>query len=136
MGIWLAVTGATPTNHEHVADRRPDANLGYTEIVDVDFSGAERVLTDAGDLLVFDGHLMHCSSDNVSVGRRATMVYQYARAGTVDHTYARLREQRTRWGDARRCQGRGRGRRRGVAVHLDGSAARRQSHRCDVTSVA
>ena len=99
MGIWFAVTGATPTNHEHVADRRPDANLGYTEIVDVDFSGAERVLMDAGDLLVFDSHLMHCSSDNVSDGRRAAMVYHYARAGTVDHTYARLREQEDAMGE-------------------------------------
>jgi ectoine hydroxylase-related dioxygenase (phytanoyl-CoA dioxygenase family) len=113
VGIWLAVTAATETNgplsvlpgshtepvHEHVADQRPDANLGYTEIVDMDFSGAERVLMDAGDLLVFDSHLMHCSSDNVSDGRRAAMVYHYARAGTVDHTYARLREQQDAMGE-------------------------------------
>jgi phytanoyl-CoA hydroxylase len=107
VGIWFAVTDATATNgplsvlpgshreplHEHVPDRRPEANLGYTEIVDVDFSGAEQVLMSAGDLLVFDSHLMHCSSDNVSDGRRAAMVYHFAVAGTVDHTYARLREQ-------------------------------------------
>jgi len=107
VGVWLAVTDATATNgplsvlpgshhepvHEHVPDRRPEANLGYTEIVDMDFDGAEQVLMDAGDLLVFDSHLMHRSTDNVSDGRRAAMVYHYARAGTVDHTYARLREQ-------------------------------------------
>jgi phytanoyl-CoA hydroxylase len=107
VGIWLAVTDATPTNgplsvlpgshrepvHEHVPDRRPEANLGYTEIVDMDFGGAEQVLMDAGDLLVFDSHLMHRSTDNVSDGRRAAMVYHYASAGTIDNTYARLREQ-------------------------------------------
>lgn len=113
VGVWLAVTDATATNgplsvlpgshrepvHEHVADRRPDANLGYTEIVDMDFSGATQVLMDAGDLLVFDSHLMHCSTDNVSDGRRAAMVYHYARAGTVDHTFARLREQQDAMGE-------------------------------------
>jgi len=113
VGIWLAVTAATPTNgplsvlagshkepiHEHVPDQRADANLGYTEIIDTDFSAATRVLMDAGDLLVFDSHLMHCSSDNVSDGRRAAMVYHYARAGTVDHTYARLREQEDAMGE-------------------------------------
>lgn len=112
VGIWLAVTDATPTNgplsvlagshrepvHEHVPDQRPEANLGYTEIVDMDFAGAQQVLMDAGDLLVFDSHLMHRSTDNVSDGRRAAMVYHYASAGTVDNTYARLREQRDAMG--------------------------------------
>lgn len=107
VGIWLAVTAATPTNgplsvmpgshvepvHEHVPDQRADANLGYTEIVDYDFDGAEQVLMEAGDLLVFDSHLMHCSTDNTSDGVRAAMVYHFAAGGTVDRTYARLREQ-------------------------------------------
>jgi len=113
VGIWVAVTDATPTNgplsvlpgshrepvHEHVADRRADANLGYTEIVDMDFSAAERVLMKAGDVLVFDSHLMHCSTDNRADGARAAMVYHYASAGTVDHTYARLREQQDAMGE-------------------------------------
>ncbi len=113
VGIWLAVTAATPTNgplsvmpgshrepvHEHVPDRRPDANLGYTEIVDYDFTGAVPVLMDAGDLLVFDSHLMHCSTDNVSTGVRAAMVYHFAAAGTVDQTYARLRDQADAMGE-------------------------------------
>jgi ectoine hydroxylase-related dioxygenase (phytanoyl-CoA dioxygenase family) len=107
VGVWLAVTDATPTNgplsvlpgshrepvHEHVPDRRPDANLGYTEIVDMDLSSATPVLMTAGDLLVFDSHLMHRSTDNESTGARAAMVYHYAQAGTIDRTYARLREQ-------------------------------------------
>ena len=41
---------------------------------------------------------MHRSTDNVSDGRRAAMVYHYASAGTVDNTYARLREQRDAMG--------------------------------------
>ena len=39
-----------------------------------------------GDLLVFDSHLMHRSTDNVSEGIRAAMVYHYAATGTLDHS--------------------------------------------------
>lgn len=97
-GVWLAVTEATLDNgclhvlpgshtepvHEHVPDRRPGALHGYVEIVDHDMAGARPVLMQPGDLLVFDSHLMHRSTDNVSDGIRAAMVYHYARAGTVD----------------------------------------------------
>ena len=37
-----------------------------------------------GDLLVFHSHLMHRSTDNVSLGRRAAMVYHAALRGTRD----------------------------------------------------
>jgi ectoine hydroxylase-related dioxygenase (phytanoyl-CoA dioxygenase family) len=100
VGVWLAVSEATLINgclhvlggshteavHTHVPDRRPGANHGYFEIVDHDMAAAEPVLMEAGDLLVFDSHLMHCSTDNASEGSRAAMVYHYAVAGTVDHT--------------------------------------------------
>jgi ectoine hydroxylase-related dioxygenase (phytanoyl-CoA dioxygenase family) len=100
VGVWLAVTQATLQNgclhvlpgshtepvHTHVPDRRPGANYGYFEIVDFGMSASERVLMSAGDLLVFDSHLMHCSTDNESDGIRAAMVYHYAAAGTVDHS--------------------------------------------------
>jgi phytanoyl-CoA hydroxylase len=100
VGVWLAVTEATLLNgclhvlpgshtepvHTHVPDRRPDANYGYFEIVDHDMSASEPVLMDPGDLLVFDSHLMHCSTDNESDGIRAAMVYHYAVAETIDHT--------------------------------------------------
>jgi phytanoyl-CoA hydroxylase len=100
VGVWLAVTEATLVNgclrvlpgsqtepvHEHVPDRRPAANYGYFEIVDHDMAAAEPVLMDPGDLLVFDSHLMHCSTDNESDGIRGAMVYHYAAAGTVDHS--------------------------------------------------
>lgn len=100
VGIWLAVTEATLENgclhvlpgshhepiHEHVDDRRPNANIGYVEIVDHDMSGSISVTMDPGDLLVFDSHLMHRSTDNVSDGIRAAMVYHYAQAGTIDRS--------------------------------------------------
>ncbi|MCY3860722.1 MAG: phytanoyl-CoA dioxygenase family protein [bacterium] len=98
VGLWLAVTQATLENgclhilpgshaepvHEHVLDRRPNANLGYVEIVDHDMSDRQAVMMQPGDLLVFDSHLMHCSTDNVSDGIRAAMVYHYCAAGTED----------------------------------------------------
>lgn len=97
-GVWLAVTEATLDNgclhvlpgsqrepvHEHVPDRRPGANAGYYEIIDHDMTAAKPVLMQPGDLLVFDSHLMHRSTDNVSTGIRAAMVYHYCRAGVVD----------------------------------------------------
>lgn len=99
-GVWLAVTEATLDNgclhvlpgshrrpvHDHVPDRRPGANYGYVEIVDHDMSACVPVLMEAGDLLVFDSHLMHRSTDNVSDGIRAAMVYHYAATGTVERT--------------------------------------------------
>src|SRR4051794_33966504 len=55
--------------HDHVPDARPGANYGYIETVDHDMSAAEPVLMEPGDLLVFDSHLMHRSTDNESSGR-------------------------------------------------------------------
>ena len=100
VGVWLAVTEATLANgcllvlpgsqtepvHTHVPDRRPGANYGYFEIVDHDMSGSEPVLMEPGDLLVFDSHLMHRSTDNESRGIRAAMVYHFAAGATIDHT--------------------------------------------------
>jgi phytanoyl-CoA hydroxylase len=100
VGVWLAVTKATLRNgclhvlagsqvepvHPHVPDRRPGANHGYFEIIDHDTGKAEPVLMEPGDLLVFDSHLMHCSTDNESDGIRAAMVYHYAAAGTLDRS--------------------------------------------------
>jgi phytanoyl-CoA hydroxylase len=96
VGVWLAVTEATLGNgclhvlpgshrepvHEHVPDRRPGANIGYVEIVDHDMAGAVPVLMEPGDLLLFDSHLMHRSTDNTTEGIRAAMVYHYAATGT------------------------------------------------------
>jgi phytanoyl-CoA hydroxylase len=102
VGLWLAVTRATLENgclhvlpgshhepvHEHVPDRRESANYGYTEIVDQDTSASVPVLMAPGDLLVFDSHLMHRSTDNASRDIRAAMVFHVAARGTVDSTEA------------------------------------------------
>ena len=98
VGFWLAVTEATHDNgclhvvpgshrepvHEHVPDRRPNANVGYVEIVDHDMSAAIPVLMEAGDLLVFHSRLMHSSRDNLSEQIRAAMVYHVSEHGTAD----------------------------------------------------
>ena len=100
VGLWLAVTRATLENGclhvlpgsqrepvlEHVPDRRPNANYGYTEIVDHDTTASVPVLMEPGDLLVFDSHLMHRSTDNASDEIRAAMVFHVAARGTVDNT--------------------------------------------------
>lgn len=100
VGVWLAVTEATLENgclhvlpgshaeplHEHVPDQRPNAQFGYVEIVDHDMAASTPVLMQAGDLLLFDSHLMHRSTDNGSAGLRAAMVYHYARKGTIDRS--------------------------------------------------
>jgi ectoine hydroxylase-related dioxygenase (phytanoyl-CoA dioxygenase family) len=100
VGLWLAVTEATPENgclwvlpgshtepvHEHVPDRRPNANVGYTEIVDHDFDDEVAVTMAPGDLLVFHSHLMHRSRDNESTRLRAAMVYHLAEHGTIDRS--------------------------------------------------
>jgi phytanoyl-CoA hydroxylase len=99
-GVWLAVSEATLENgclhvlpgshiepvHEHVPDRREGALYGYVEIVDHDMAASVPVLMEPGDLLLFDSHLMHCSTDNASTSRRAAMVYHYAATATVDRT--------------------------------------------------
>jgi ectoine hydroxylase-related dioxygenase (phytanoyl-CoA dioxygenase family) len=100
VGLWLAVTEATLANgclhvlpsshteeiHEHVPDARPGANYGYVEIVD-DYvrRPSTPVLMQPGDLLVFDSHLMHRSTDNETDGVRAAMVFHFCPAATVDH---------------------------------------------------
>jgi ectoine hydroxylase-related dioxygenase (phytanoyl-CoA dioxygenase family) len=103
VGVWLAVTEATLENgplwvlpgshrepvHAVEPDRRAHAQFGYVEITDHDTTGAVAVLLQPGDLLVFHGHLMHRSTDNLSRGMRAAMVYHFAAAGTVDATLER-----------------------------------------------
>jgi hypothetical protein len=98
VGLSLAVTPATTGNgclyvlpgshrepvHEHVPDSRPGANYGYVEIVGRDMSGAAAMPMEAGDLLVFDSHLVHRSSDNTTDGLRAAMTYHFAATGTRD----------------------------------------------------
>ena len=96
VGVWLALSRATLENgclwvlpgshkaiiHEHVPDRRPEANRAYMEIVSEDDSARQSALMAPGDVLFFHSYLMHMSTDNVAAERRSAMVYHYARAGT------------------------------------------------------
>ncbi|MCH2171958.1 phytanoyl-CoA dioxygenase family protein [Myxococcota bacterium] len=104
VGVWLAITHARLESgplwvlpgshrepiHDAVADRRPDANLGYVEIVDHDMSDAVPVVLEPGDCLFFHSHLMHCSTDNESMHMRAAMVFHYSEGGTRDGTEERF----------------------------------------------
>jgi ectoine hydroxylase-related dioxygenase (phytanoyl-CoA dioxygenase family) len=98
VAMWLAITEATLDNgclhvlpgsqaepvHEHISDRREGALYGYVEIVDHDMELSQTCQLMPGDLLVFDSHLMHRSTDNISSTIRAAMVWHFAIAGTVD----------------------------------------------------
>lgn len=111
VGAWLATTEADLENgclwvvpgshrepvHEHIPDRRPNANYGYVEIVDHDLSNAVPVELRVGDLLLFDSFLMHYSTDNVSTRRRGAFVCHYAPAATVDRTVERRGYTINRW---------------------------------------
>jgi ectoine hydroxylase-related dioxygenase (phytanoyl-CoA dioxygenase family) len=97
VGVWLATSPATADNgclhvapgshaeplHHHVPDRRPDANLGYLEIVDHDFSDAVPVEMLPGDVLVFHSFLMHRSGDNSTDARRTALVLHHTPTGTA-----------------------------------------------------
>ncbi len=96
VGVWLATSRATADNgclfvapgshveplHHHVPDRRPEANLGYLEIVDHDFSEAVPVEMSPGDVLVFHSFLMHRSGDNRTGSRRTALVLHHTATGT------------------------------------------------------
>jgi len=90
VGVWLAVTEATLENgclhvmpgshrepvHEHVPDRRPNAQYGYTEIVDYDMSNSVPVLMQPGDLLVFHSHLMLAGGSKIQTERSSCMLME------------------------------------------------------------
>lgn len=96
LGVWIAANQATIENgclwvlpgsqtepiHEHVADDRPNATQSYTKIVDHDFGARIPVTMAPGDVLFFDSHLMHMSTDNDSDVLRAAWVVHYAAEGT------------------------------------------------------
>jgi phytanoyl-CoA hydroxylase len=119
VGVWLAITAATLDNgclhvvpgshrepvHEHVPDRRPGANYGYVEIVDHDMDASIAVTMEPGDVLLFDSHLMHRSTDNRTAAPRAAMVYHYARSGTLDRTEELRGYTVNDWIPARRASG-------------------------------
>lgn len=50
-----------------------------------------------GDLLVFDGQLIHRSSDNISQRARAAAVLHFAASDTVDHSADHFRHPLNDW---------------------------------------
>lgn len=103
VGVWVAANRATIANgclwvlpgsqaepvHTHVPDDRPNATTAYVKIVDHDMSGAIPVEMETGDVLFFDSHLMHMSTDNETDELRAAFVFHYSAAGTeIVHDYA------------------------------------------------
>lgn len=103
VGVWVAANRATIANgclwvlpgshtepvHEHVPDDRPNATTSYMQIVDHDMSAKVPVEMAPGDVLFFDSHLMHMSTDNETDELRAAYVSHYSAAGTeLVHTYA------------------------------------------------
>lgn len=114
VGVWVAANRATLANgclwvlpgshvepvHEHVPDDRPNATSAYTKIVDHDMSAKIPVEMAPGDVLFFDSHLMHMSTDNTTDELRAALVCHYSPAGTeILNTYA---EEVTDWQQALR----------------------------------
>ena len=103
VGVWVAANRATIQNgclwvlpgsqvepvHTHVPDDRPNATTAYVKIVDHDMSARIPVEMEPGDVLVFDSHLMHMSTDNETDDLRAALVCHYSAANTeILHTYA------------------------------------------------
>lgn len=98
VGVWIAANRATVDNgclwvlpgshtepiHEHVPDDRPHATFAYTRIVDHDMSDRIPVTMEPGDVLFFDSHLMHMSTDNDSDVLRAAWVLHYATPDTEE----------------------------------------------------
>lgn len=96
VGVWLATSKATINNgclfiapgshkepvHEHLPDSRPDANVGYMEVRDYDYSDEQSVEMEVGDVLIFHSFLLHKSVDNLSDERRTALVYHCSAAGT------------------------------------------------------
>lgn len=115
VGVWIAANRASIANgclwvvpgsqvepvHEHVPDDRPNATQAYTKIVDHDMSARIPVEMEPGDVLVFDSHLMHMSTDNQTDDLRAALVCHYSVAGTeIIHIFA---EHVAGWMPARRA---------------------------------
>lgn len=80
--LWVVPGSHLGPIRDHSPDRRKQANSGYLEITDADFSSQVPVLLSPGDVLFFHSYLMHRAADNVASYRRIAVVYHYALTGT------------------------------------------------------
>ena len=100
-GVWLAVTAGHPRERLPARAARartasrctstcptagPTPTTATSRSSTTTWRASVPVLMDPGDLLLFDSHLMHRSTDNESDGVRAAMVYHYCATGTVERT--------------------------------------------------
>jgi phytanoyl-CoA hydroxylase len=100
VAAWIALTDATEENSclrvvsgSHHAETGPhgrdqDSPTGgrYVTLVDQGVDDYDSLAMSAGDLLVFDSHLIHSSCDNLSTEARIALCFHFAATGTVDQT--------------------------------------------------
>ena len=104
IGAWLALTSAHDANgclrivrgsHRgqvlaHSFDGTSPTKGRYLSFVDQRVDDAVSVYVEPGDLVVFDSHLHHTSTDNVTMEARAALTFHFAAAGTTDRTAERF----------------------------------------------
>lgn len=110
VGLWLTLTDSNgqnsclsviPGSHGELLPHHfdPSAPTGgrYLELREPPTTPAVQIELEAGDLLVFEGRLIHRSSDNVSRGMRAAAVLHCASSATVDHSVEHFRRPLNDW---------------------------------------
>jgi phytanoyl-CoA hydroxylase len=104
VAAWIALTEANeetsclrvvPGSHltpiaEHGRDRKSPTEGRYVAMVDQNTDGYVSLEMAPGDMVLFDSHLVHSSSDNAGSTSRVALCFHYAAADTVDHTSERL----------------------------------------------
>jgi phytanoyl-CoA hydroxylase len=100
VAVWIALTDATednsclrviPGSHTaelapHGRDRSGPTAGRYVGLVDQDVADYSSLLMLAGDLVIFDSHLVHASGDNLSADTRVALCFHFAAKDTVDRT--------------------------------------------------
>lgn len=106
VAVWLALTRAADDNSclrlvpgsqrspllRHGFDRQSPTGARYLSLADRRVDGWEPVIVGGGDLVVFDSHLVHASTDNISSNTRVALTFHFASAGTIDRTVERFGE--------------------------------------------
>ena len=100
VAVWIALTDATeetsclrvvPGSHNaelapHGREQTEPTAGRYVSLVDQRVADHSSLLMSAGDLVIFDSHLIHSSGDNLSAEARVALCFHFAATGTADHT--------------------------------------------------
>jgi hypothetical protein len=100
VAAWIALTECTeensclrvvPGSHQsdvapHGHDQRDPTAGRYVTLTDQGVVEYESLIMAAGDLVVFDSHLVHSSGNNMTEEARTALCFHYASAGTIDRT--------------------------------------------------